>query len=69
MAAIAINACFDAILDVLGELQVSGVPYRCVPHWCNGKSLEGGGLTREREVVLCLGLVEDCRTHMSQRDI
>ena len=41
---------------------------RRVPYWCNGKSLERGG-SYTGEVVLCSGLVNDCRVGLSQRDM
>ena len=48
---------------------IRGVPYRRVPHWCNGKSLERGGSYTE-EMVLCSGLlVDDDRAGLSQRDM
>ena len=45
---------------------MSGVSYRRVPHWCNGKSLSRDG-SYTGDLVLCLGLDEACRDHMSQR--
>ena len=47
---------------------MSRIPYRRVPHWCNEKSLCVNG-SYTGEVVLCSGLVNDCRAHTSQRYI
>ena len=52
--------CFFAVLSAGSSY--SWVPYRWFPHWCNGKSLERGG-SYTGELVLCSGLVDDCRTH------